>query len=111
MGSPSGIPAPTHQYHYNTNQRRLPAESGDALWALILDSPRESRRYLDALVALLSSDHEQKLLYALSDCFAIEQMLSILELVSVTHTRVPSTCALVPEAFRRGGVAGDQFKT
>jgi len=95
MGSPSGIPA----------------EHGDALWAVILDSPRESRRYLDALSALLSSDHEQKLLYALSDCLAIERMLNTLELVSVTHARFLFTCVPVPEAFQPGGVAGDQFKS
>jgi len=78
---------------------------------VILDSPRESRRYLDALAALLSSDHEQKLLYALNNCLAIEQMLNILELVSVAHVCFSSTCVLVPETFQPGGVAGDQFKT
>ena len=73
---------------------------------MILDSPRESHRYHDALAALLSSDHEQKLLYTLNDRFAIEGMLNILESVSVTHVCSSSTCALVPETFQPGGVAG-----
>ena len=85
MGSPSGIPAVTCRYHYNTNRLQPPVEHGDALWAVILDSPRESHCYLEALAALLSSDHEQKLLYALGDCIAIERMLNILQLVSVAH--------------------------
>ena len=112
MGSLSaGIPAATHQYCYGTNRLQPPVEHGDALWFVILDSPGESRRYLDALAALLSSDHEQKLLYGLSDCLAMEQMLNILDLVSAIHACFSSTCVVVPEAFRPEGVASDQLKT
>ena len=68
---------------------------------MILDSPRESHNYYDALVGLLSSDHEQKQLYTLSDHSAIEGMLNILELVSVTHTRFSSARVLIPETLIR----------
>lgn len=83
MGFPSGMPVIVHQHCHNTDTFELPAEHGDALWAVILNSPRGSRSYCGALAALLSSDHEQKLLNTLSDPSAIEGMLNILELVSV----------------------------
>ena len=73
--------------------------------------PKGSRRYLDALATLLSSDHEQKSLYTLSDCLAVEQMLDVLELVSVARACSFSMCVLVSETVQPGGVAGDQFKT
>ena len=78
---------------------------------MVLDSPRESHRYQDALAALLSSDHEQKLLYTLSDRSVIERMLNILELVSVTHTHFPSARVLIPETLRPKGVTRGQFET
>ena len=81
MGFPSSIPLVTHQCCYNTDKHQPPDEHGDALWAMILDSPRGSHRYCDALATLLSSDHEQKLLYTLSDRSAIGGMLNVLELV------------------------------
>ena len=91
MGFPSGVPVLIHQHGYDTDKLQLPVEHGDALWAVILDSPRESRHYQSALAALLSTDHEQKLLYTLSDRSAIEEMLTILEIVSTTHARSHST--------------------
>lgn len=72
----------------HTDKLQLPVERGAARWAVILDSPRESQRYHDALVDLLSSDYEQKLLYALGDS-VIERMLNVLELVGVTEIRLP----------------------
>ena len=69
-------------------------ERGDPLWAVVLDSPRESQRYHDALAALLSSDYEQKLLYALGDRSAVERMLNTLELVGVMQCiYIPHPCS------------------
>ena len=106
MGSSSGIPAvTTHQSRY-TDKLQQPVEHRGALWAVILDSPRTSHRYLDALVALLSSDHEQKLLYTLNDCSGIEGMLNVLELVSMTHACFRSAYELILGTFQPKGVTG-----
>ena len=80
---------------------------------MILDSPRESHRYLEALTALLCSDHEQKLLYTLTDCLAIGRMLNILDLVSVACRCFPSAQngILIPKILQPEGVTGGQFKT
>ena len=66
---------------------------------MVLDSPRETQCYHDALVGLLSSDYEQKLLYALGDS-VIERMLNVLELVGVIEIHLPPTPAPIPNAFR-----------
>ena len=107
MGFPSGIPAPTHWCRFSTDGLQLLAEHGDALWIVILNSPRGSQSYRDALAALLSSDHEQKLLYTLRDRFAIEGMLNVLELVSLIHARIFPTRMRIPETFPPKGITGD----
>ena len=106
MGFPSGMVAAIHRYYCDTDELQLPVEHGNALWVVILDSPRESCRYRDAFSALLSSDHEQKLLYTLRDPSAIERMLSILELVSSTNDRLSPTCPRTPETFQPEGITG-----
>ena len=78
---------------------------------MILGSPVGSHRYCSALATLLSSDHEQKLLYTLSDHSAIEGMLNVLELVSVDYGLPPSEPTLIPEILQPEGVTGHQFET
>lgn len=80
---------------------------------MILDSSRESHRYHDALTALLSSDHEQKLLYTLSDRPAIEGMLNILELVRwPMRLSPPRTCWFLKLFNRKESqVASSKLKT
>ena len=107
MGFPSSIPLVTHQCCYNADKLQTPDEHGDALWTMILGSPRGSHRYCDALATLLSSDHEQKLLYTLSDRSAIEGMLNVLELVS--DSNVSSFMCTDSETFQPEGIASDQF--
>lgn len=95
-----------------TDKLRLPVERVTPRWAVVLDSPRESQRYHDALVDLLSSDYEQKLLYALGDS-VIERMLNVLELVGVIEVRLPRTPVSIPDAFRQkeSQVTSSKLKT
>ena len=106
------LPSPTHQMHFakwafhlvhsnhhprlrcDTEKLPLPVEHGhgNPLWSSILSSSRESDGYREALSALLSSDHDQKLLYKLSDHSAIEGMLNVLDLVSVAHAHSLRAC-------------------
>ena len=86
---------PTVIHGYDSDEIRMLVKDGrgDALWPVILGSSRESYTYQVALSALLSSDHDQRLLYALGDRSAIEGVLNVLDLVSVTHVRIPSAHA------------------
>lgn len=85
----------THRFHYNIDGPQRLVERRATLCSVVLDSPRESQRYCDALVDLLSSEHEQKTLYALGDS-AIERMLNILDLVGIAQAfHPPHLCSLL----------------
>jgi len=79
-----GMSTLTYRFHYDTDELQWPAERRATLCFVIMDSPRESQRYHDALVRPLSTKHEQKALYALGD-FTIERMLNILHLVGMAQ--------------------------
>ena len=95
VGLSSCMSTATHRFRYDIDELQQPAERRATLCSVVLDSQRESRRYQDALVDVLSSEREQKALYALRDS-TIKRMLNILHLVSIVQIfHLAHPCSLV----------------
>jgi len=65
VGISSCTSTATNRFRYVIDELQQLAERRARLCSVVLDSQRESRRYQDALVDVLSSEREQKALYAL----------------------------------------------
>jgi hypothetical protein len=110
MSSPSGATV-ISRHDRDVDKFQSPAEQGGALSKVVLNSPRESFDYYDALIRLMYSKAERKQLYEpMDDDAGIEKMLDVLYLVSVTLTQFGSTPSLIFETFSTLGVAGDNLE-
>jgi hypothetical protein len=110
MSSPSGTTVISRRDR-DADKLQSPADQGGALLKVVLNSPRESFDYYDALVRLMYSKAERRQLYEpMNDDTDIDKMLDILYLVSVTLTQFGSTPSLICETLSTLGVAGEDLE-
>ena len=91
------------------NYPQPPTRHGDLTLKIILNSSRESAEYNTAIRSLLSSESIQKSLQRLSDDSAIERMLDVLDMVSMTRMHF-SVRALIQQTIRPKGGTGSHVQ-